>query len=285
MMRSGVRRALAGAYRLTTRRVDPASDETVEVRPGVVVPRFVAAWSESGSREAQALLQQFPVAIDPQGRSVVTIGRGAGDMALEVARRGAAEVIAVDMAPRRLKLSRIKLEEASKPLPVDFLNYSTGLRELADRRFGLVIAADAFRDYGAEASSRHVEQRAVEMSRLLDEDGRLAIGLGPTWKAPFGGGIDSRLPWAHLIFPEEVIFGEHRRVRAGNRARTFDDVGVNRMTLERFLRAMAATGLVCSHLETNVGDGRGPRMARRLSRARPLREYFIQNVFGVWRRS
>lgn len=283
-MRPAARRALTAAYRLTTRPVDAASDDPVEVRPGVTVPRFVAAWSERGREEAGAFLDRFPPEVDPAGRSVLAIGRGAGDMALEVADRGAAAVVGLDMAPRRLKLSRMKLEEAPDPPSVDLGLYSQGLEGLAGRRFDLVIATDTFREYGAEPASPHVEERAQEMSGLLGESGTLAIALGPTWKAPFGGGDQSRLPWAHLIFPEEVIFAEHRRLRAGNPAQTFDDIGVHRISLERFLRAMTATGLVCTHLETNVGEGRGVAVARRLSRIPALSEYFTQNVFGVWRR-
>ena len=205
-------------------------------------------------------------------------------MALEVADRGAATVVGMDMASRRFKLSQAKLEEAPEPLPVELHAYSAGVGDLAGRPFDLIIATDAFREYGADPASPHLEERVQEMSGLLDDSGRLAIALGPTWKAPFGGGIQSRLPWAHLLFPEEVIFAEHRRVRAANRAQTFDDIGVNRISLERFLAAMAATGLVCTHLETNVGEGRGVAAARRLSRLPGLREYFTQNVFGVWRR-
>jgi hypothetical protein len=186
------------------------------------------------------------------------------------------------MAPRRLKLSRVKAEEAPVPPPVDLRVYPAGVEELTDRRFDLVIATDAFREYGAKPDSRHVEERAQEMARLLGRQGTLAIALGPLWKAPFGGGIQSRLPWAHLIFPEEVIFAEHRRVRPENQAKTFDDIGVNRITLERFLSAMSATDLTCIHVETNAGDGRASAAARRLSRIPALREHFTQNAFGVW---
>ena len=35
-----------------------------------------------------------------------------------------------------------------------------------------------------------------------------AVAFGPPWKAPYGGGVDSKLPWAHLVFPERVIFEE-----------------------------------------------------------------------------
>ena len=281
-MRSGATRAIARLYRLTTRSVPSGSDEPVEIRPGVVVPRFVLEWSRAAPAEIRTILACFQPALDVTGKSVATVGRGAGDVAIELARSGASRVVALDMAARRLELSKIALEEESGALPVEAFPYPEGLSAAGDRRFDVVVAVDAFRKYRAAPGARHVEERTAELAALLAPGGKLAVALGPSWKAPFGGGIQSRLPWAHLIFPEEVIFAEHRRARPGNRAQTFNDIGVNRITLERFLSAMSATGLACSHLETNVGDRRAVAVARQLSRIPALREHFAQNVFGVW---
>ena len=269
-------------YRMTSRRVDPAADEPMEVRPGVTVPRFVAAWAASAPAEAQALIGRFPEALELRDRSVVTVGRGAGDLALEVARQGAARVVALDMAPRRLLLSRVRLDESAEELPVALQPYDGP--DPADGPFDVVFASDAFRAYGSSVAG-HLEARLERMASLMADDGQLAIALGPFWKAPFGGGGDSRLPWAHLVFPEEIVFEQFRMRRPGSRARTFGDVGINRITLVRFERSLAATRLVPEAFEVNVGTSAGMRVARRLARLGPLREYLTQNAFGVWRRA
>jgi hypothetical protein len=82
-----------------------------------------------------------------------------------------------------------------------------------------------------------------------------------------------------------VLFEEFRRARPGNSARTFDDVGVNRITLGRFRTAMRESGLELVDVATNVGDSRAVALARTLARLRPLEEYVTQNAYGVWRRS
>jgi hypothetical protein len=215
-------------------------------------------------------------------RSVVTVGRGAGDLALEVARRGAARVVALDMAPRRLLLARVRLDESPEALPVALQPYDGP--DPADGPFDIVLASDAFRAYGSLVAG-HLESRLERMISLMADDGQLAIAMGPFWKAPFGGGGDSRLPWAHLIFPEDVVFEQFRAQRPGSEARTFADVGINRITLVRFERALAATRLVPEALDANVGTGAGMRVARQLARRGPLREYLTQNLFGVWRRA
>jgi len=58
------------------------------------------------------------------------------------------------------------------------------------------------------------------MKQYLKQDGLLVIGFSPLWKAPYGGHIRfmTKLPWAHLIFPEEVIMAERRRFRPDEEA-------------------------------------------------------------------
>jgi ubiquinone/menaquinone biosynthesis C-methylase UbiE len=276
---------IARAYRLTTRPVDPSADEPVEVRPGLAVPKFVLEWSRSGLTEAAAVLASFPPVVQLPGRSVATIGRGAGDLALEAARSGARDPVAIDMAMRRLELSKIRKEEEFPGLDVEFRAYREGLDELAGRRFEVVLAADAFRRYGADRASRHVEARAREISRLVEPGGLLAVAFGPSWRAPHGGGIDSRLPWAHLVFPERVIFEEFRRVRPASDAATFDDIGINRITTRRLRLAIEATRLSRVYFATNVGTSKAIRATRGLSMLPVVGECFTQNAYGVWRRA
>lgn len=281
-MRPRVRKAVARAYRLTTRPPDP--EDLVEVKPGVTVRRFVLEWSQSGPQEARTFLERLPSFVELEGRSVLALGRGAGDLGLEVAWRDARRVVAIDMALGRMKISATRLAEDEASLPVEIRPFNGSLAELGDEPFDVVLAAEPFRRYGAERSSRHLEELVEEMSSHLEEGGLLAVGFSPPWKAPYGGGADSRLPWAHLVFPESVIFDEFRRVRSENRARTFEDIGINRITLARFRRAMSESGLECLHLETNVSKGRAVAAMRAFSRIAPLEEYFTQNVYGVWRR-
>jgi len=263
----------------------PERDELVEIEPGLTVPRFVLNWSRSAPDEARRLVDRLPDVVQLPDNSVLAVGRGAADLGIELARRRARRVVAMDMAKGRMELARRRLAgEALTPV-VEIRPYGRGLRELGDERFGVLLAVDAFRRYGADRSSRHVEELVLEMSSRLEAGGHLAIRFGPPWKAPYGGGVDSRLPWAHLLFPEPVIFDEFRRVRHGNHARTFDDVGVNRITLDRFRRAMQATGLECVHFERNVSDRRAMAIANVICRVLPVDEYLTQNVYGVWRRT
>jgi SAM-dependent methyltransferase len=264
----------------------PAPEDMVEIEPGVEVPRFVLERSEATPAEARRWFERQPAWLDLAGKSVLDVGCGHGDLCLEAARRGAGRVLGVDIAVEDIKLANRKLREEPGDPPVEFRAYEGSLEELGDERFDLVLSKDSFEHYGAFPGSPSPAQMVREMAGRLVEGGLLVIGFGPLWKAPFGGHIDSRFPWAHLIFPEEVIFDEFRRVRPpGKTARTFEEgTGVNRMTFAHFQEVMGASGLEQLDMRSNVGTTRQFKAMRALQRMPGLSEYGTQNVYGVWRR-
>ncbi|MDQ3696984.1 MAG: hypothetical protein M3373_03015 [Gemmatimonadota bacterium] len=278
-----LRRGLAAVYALTAR--SPKPEEYVEIAPGLTVPRFVLDWSRSAPAEAAAILDRVRATVPLHGRSVLAVGRGAGHLGIEIARRGARHVVAADMAARLMALAGLRLAEHPSDLPVEIRRFDDGLAYLGGQLFDVVIASDAFRSYGVPRSSGLLEARVLDLARRLERGGHMAVRFGPPWKAPNGGGVDSVLPWAHLMFPEEIIFDEFRRVRRGSTARAFEDIGINRVTLARFRAAMRATDLECVSISTNVSERRGPAVLRALSRHPRLEEYLTLNVYGVWRRS
>lgn len=286
-MAAAFRKPLARIYRLTARAPAPAADDPVEAEPGLEVPRFVLEWSQSGPDEARTFLDRLPSPVDVDGRSVLALGRGAGDLGVEVAHRGARRVMALEMAGARAELARARSARErgeGGSLPVEIRRHRGDPEGLPAGPFDVVLAAQAFRCYGADPASRHLETTIDRLFRVLEPGGLLGIGFGPFWKAPYGGSIDSRVPWAHLVFPEAVTFDEYRRVRAGSEAEGFSDIGINQVTLARFRRAMSESGFESVRVDTNVGESRAMRVARTLSRIRLLGEYFAQNVYGVWRR-
>jgi hypothetical protein len=126
------------------------------------------------------------------------------------------------------------------------------------------------------------------MQGFLAPTGVLAIGFAPLWKAPYGGHITfmTKLPWAHLLFPEHVIMAERRRFRPAERARSFGEIrgGLNKMTLARFERIMDGSGLGRRYIATNVSDNPIVKAMDALSHLPRLREYFTQSVYGIWER-
>lgn len=257
----------------------------VEIELGVEIPRYVLHRSSATGPEARRYFERFSD-VEVASKSVLDVGCGHGDVCLEAARRGARWALGVDIAEQDIKLAETKLAAEDELLPVEFRAYRGSLDELGEERFDVVLSKDSFEHYGADPGSPSPEEMVRQMAGRLVDGGLLVIGFGPLWKAPYGGHIDTRMPWAHLIFPEEVIFDEFRRVRPpGKTARTFEEgTGVNRMTLARFRSIMDTSGLERLRLDTNVGTKWAFKVMRGLQRVPGLTEYGTQNAYGVWRR-
>jgi SAM-dependent methyltransferase len=283
-MRPRARAVVAAAYAVVSR--PPLPEEAVEVAPGITFPGYLVHYAQAGAGEAAAFLGRMPDWLELRGKSVLDVGCGLGGLCLEAARRGARRVLGVDVGRPGLEYARWSLAQETDRLPVEFRAYGGDPDELAGERFDVVFSKDSFERYKLPPSVPDLEAMAERIADRLEPHGLLAMRLGPLWKAPYGGHIDAWLPWAHLLFPEEVIFERYRSARLpGKTARTFEEgVGVNRTTLRRFRDVMDRTRLECLHFETNVGDSRAINGMRALSRMPGIHEFFTQNVYGVWRR-
>jgi len=282
-MRPLIRTVLGRCYRLVS--APPLPEDDVEIAPGITIPRYAVTDAEAKRAESEKFLDRLPCELDVRGKSVLEVGCGAGELCMELARRGATRVLGVELADV-VKLAQSRLA-GETGLAVEFRAYGGDLHELGDEHFDVIVSKDSFEHYGAIPGSPSAEQMTHDMGERLVEGGLLVIGFGPLWKAPFGGHLDARrMPWAHLVFPEEVIFDEFRRVRPpGNTSRTFEEGPlVNRMTLKRFRRITGSSGLELVGMETNVTEHPFAGVMRTLARLSAFEEYCTQNVYGVWRR-
>jgi SAM-dependent methyltransferase len=250
---------------------------------GQCVPRFVIDDARGGDEEARRFFARLPAPVELSGKRVLDLGCGAGDLCFEVRRRGAAAVLGVDLSPDTLALADARLE-AFDDSAIRFRRYGGSLAELGDERFDVILSKDAFEHYGADPATPSAEQIVHDAAEHLIPGGLFVIGFGPLWKAPMGGHIRARLPWVHLVFPEDVIFEEFRRANPHSNATTFEaGAGVNRMTYARFERVMRDSPFEPVGVRVNVSDHPVVRLFSLIRSIRPLREYVTQNVYGVWR--
>lgn len=219
------------------------------------------------------------------GKSVLDYGCGIGATPFWLAEHGARRAVGIDIqaithATSKLESEPPELRERVSLIQVDAY-------EAIDERFDLVVSKDTFEH--VDDPDRYVDT----MKAYLKPRGEIAIGFGPLWKSPWGGHIDfmTRMPWAHLVFPEEVILEERRRFLPDENPRRFEEVrgGLNRMTLSRFLDTMRRSGLEQQYLATNQAAAARSRSRRatlgalRAASALPLlQEYCTLNVYGVW---
>jgi SAM-dependent methyltransferase len=171
---------------------------------------------------------------DVRGQVVIDFGCGAGEEAIELARRGAAQVIGIDINRECLTQARRNAADAG----VDRVIFATGTESPAD----VVISLDSFEHF---ADPKAMLER---MYRLLRPGGAVIGSFGPTWYHPYGGHLFSVFPWAHLLFSERALIRWRSDHRTDGKM-SFAEAGLNRMTVDRFLRLARASRFEIEHLE------------------------------------
>ena len=230
----------------------------------------------------QRFLDRFGGTLQFAGRSVLDVGCGTGALCAEAARAGATEVVGTDLPPMDAVIQGAATAFADVADRIRFVETAGDLSELDGRQFDVVVSKDAMEHYDRPA------EVVARMAEMVRPGGELAIGFGPLWRSPRGGhlGYMTPVPWAHLVFDESTILRERRRFRPDEHAERWSEVrgGLNQMTLSRFESIMAGVGFEPTYFATNMGGGKGPRVARAASRIPALRELFATSVYSVWRR-
>jgi SAM-dependent methyltransferase len=187
-----------------------------------------------------------------RGRVVLDYGCGAGDDAIELARRGAGRVIGLDAVPRYLAAGR--RAAATAGVAVDF---TERVKEPVD----VIVSLDAFEHFADPAGA------LAHMASLLAPGGVVLAAFGPTWYHPYGGHLFSVFPWAHLVFTERALLRWRADFKTDGATR-FGEVegGLNCMTIRRFERLVAASPLRCVRMEPVPIRGWTPLVRSRLTR-------------------
>jgi SAM-dependent methyltransferase len=196
-----------------------------------LLQRFFGPPGEGGeayantSKLVKCLGEKFVARI--AGKTVVDFGCGEGSIAIELAQRGAARVVGVDIREDVLETARCKALQAG----VDRIcRFARTTDEPAD----IIVSLDAFEHFADPAAILRI------MDSLLKPEGEVVASFGPTWYHPLGGHLFSVFPWAHLALSEEALI----RWRSGFKtdgATRFGEVagGLNQMTIGRFERIVA----------------------------------------------
>jgi SAM-dependent methyltransferase len=189
-----------------------------------------------------------------QGRTVVDFGCGTGAAAVELAQRGAARVIGVDIRESVLEAGRQRAREVGVSDRCTFTTDTRGIQ--AD----VILSLDAFEHFADPVGV------LVAMDRMLAPDGIVLAAFGPTWYHPLGGHLFSPFPWAHLVLPERALM-RWRSTFKSDGATRFSEVegGLNQMTLARFEAVVRDSPLEIKAL-TPVPIRRLRRLASKLTR-------------------
>ncbi len=170
---------------------------------------------------------------DVKGKTVIDFGCGKGVECVELALRGAAEVIGFDNRDRWFEDARRRAERVRVG---KLCSFSTSVSRKAD----LVFSLDSFEHF--EDPSATLEQ----MSKMLKPGGEIWISFGWPWYHAYGGHLFSVFPWAHLIFSESALI-RWRSDYKNDGATRFEEVdgGLNQMSIARFEQIVRDSRLRC----------------------------------------
>jgi SAM-dependent methyltransferase len=218
--------------------------------------------------------------LDFRGKRVLDVGCGYGASCVYLGLNSAKKIIGIDIDQHRIDYAQQKVVRDYQHLS-DIVDFAL-VDDFCGGEFDIIMSKDSFEHIA------NPEAYIIDIQRYLAKDGVIAIGFGPLWKSPWGGHIYhmTKLPWAHLLFPESVIMKERRRFRPSDGAQSFEQVrgGLNKMTLSRFLFIMQTSGLEQVYFRTNVSTNKMTAIFNILRRVPLLKEYFTFSVYSVWRK-
>ena len=199
-----------------------------------VTQRPEVLYSENGKLAA---LLGDSVFAEAKGKTVLDFGCGNGLESIELARRGAARVLGIDIRENAVERARHNARLAGVH---DICKFGVEIHEKVD----LIVSIDCFEHFSDPAAI------LTEMCMLLKPGGAVFVSFGPTWYHPFGGHLFSVFPWAHLIFSEEALICWRNDIRTDGATR-FSEVegGLNQMTIRRFEHLVRGSSFRIDFLE------------------------------------
>lgn len=223
-----------------------------QYRKGLEMLDRFSAWS-----------QTWPMA------KALDFGCGAGGLTCRIAAR-VREAIGIDIERAKLEHARSQSQRLGLG-NVTFLEYDGSRLPFDDASVDIVFCVDVIEHLPSP------EAFVAEWARCLKPGGLLLLSFGPPWGHPHGKHLWARLPgwWTHLLFPQKVV------MEAGGfpPERTWEELGLHRLTVGKFERIMRASSFETIRQETRIKSVLTP-----LKFVPGVRELFISGVIGVYRR-
>ncbi len=161
-----------------------------------------------------------------RGKTVIDFGCGTGAEAIEMAESGARRVLGIDIRESFLVTARARAAAHGVAGRCEFMT-------TPDERADVVVSLDSFEHFADPDLILRV------MNDYLAPGGKVIATFGPTWYHPLGGHLFSVFPWAHLLFTEKALLRWRKAFHPQQTARTFEECGLNKMTIRRFTRIVA----------------------------------------------
>ena len=200
---------------------------------------------------------------DLQGVSALDLGCGHGVLAVDLALRGASQVIGLDLDTDAISFASRYIPDAYPTLRNTIQFVSNDIADLADsEQFDFIFSKDAF---------EHIidlQDVVGHIHRLLKPGGQLILGTSPLYYSAFGDHdlLGHRIPWLTAL-PEKPLF-RFAAWKNHTAWRNAADAGLNKMTPANFRSLFQTSGWRVDSISYNVGMS--PKMAPLFNTLRKL---------------
>jgi SAM-dependent methyltransferase len=217
---------------------------------------------------------------DLNGARVLDLGCGHGVLTVDLAQRGASEVLGLDLDTEAISFAGdyVPAEYPSIREKVRFVAHDIADLSGSDR-FDYVFSKDAFEHI------LDLEGVVSHIHRLLKPGGQLILGTSPLYYSPFGDHdlIGHRVPWLTAL-PEKPLF-RFAAWKTGMHWRNAADAGLNRMTPAKFRSLFQPADWHVEMIKYNVGMS--PKMAPLFDALRkipPIEKYTTVSIYALIRK-
>ena len=175
-----------------------------------------------------------------EGKTVLDFGCGMGSEVIELAERGARQVIGLDINPWALRGARENVARSSVADRITITDDPSTVPPI-----DLIISLDSFEHFWDPG------QVLEHMAALLPPGGRVLTAFGPTWYHPLGGHVFSPFIWAHLVFDEATLCRWRNSTRATDHTMSYRETGggPSLMSIRRFIQAVDVSPLDAVRIE------------------------------------
>jgi SAM-dependent methyltransferase len=190
------------------------------------------------------------IGVDPEVRDtrVLDLGCGHGVLSVDLAQRGAKEVVGLDLDTDAISFASNYVPDAYPLLGGKVRFVSHDIADLpGSGTFDFVFSKDAFEHI------LDLKGVVAHIHRLLRVGGRLILGTSPLYYSAFGDHdlVGHRIPWITAL-PEPLLF-RFAAWKNGMHWRNAADAGLNKMTPSQFRSLFSSSDWRVEILKYNVG--------------------------------
>lgn len=211
-----------------------------------------------------------------KGLRVLDIGCGNGNLCVDIASKGANQVLGIDINNRLINFAKENILH-NYPHLKNILDFQClPIADLAEGGFDIMVSRDSFEHI------LDLDLALAVMKKRLTPGGKMYIGFGPLYRSPYGdhGQTKALLPWGHLIFPESFLLKRLNKDRL-EKVSSIHELGLNKLSLTEYKTLFFNSGLQITYFHANVSKNPILKLFSLIGAVSFLKEYFSYNLYCI----